>query len=87
MHDIEPYYSWVKYYDAASDDMSPFYGKEYNQDLYQDAIYNYYIDPNWDYIGSETLYIKLLFVTERCYFQCYYVFEAKCSGPSQSQWN
>ncbi len=62
MHDIEPYYSWIKYYDAASDDLSPFFGKEYNQDLYQDAIYNYYIDPNWDYIGSETLYIKLLYV-------------------------
>jgi hypothetical protein len=61
MHDIEPYYSWIKYYDAASDDLSPFFGKEYNQDLYQDAIYNYFIDPNWDYIGSETLYIKILY--------------------------
>ncbi len=61
MHDIEPYYSWTKYYDPASDECSPFYGKEYNYEFYQDAIYNYYIDPAWDYIGSETLYIKVLF--------------------------
>lgn len=61
MHDIEPYYSWMKYYDSAADEYSPFYGKEYNYDLYQDAIYNYYIDPAWDYIGSETLYLKILF--------------------------
>jgi len=61
LHEIEPYYSWLKYYDSSEDERSPFYGKEYNYDLYQDAIYNYYIDPAWDYIGSETLYIKLLF--------------------------
>ena len=62
MHEIEPYYAWLKYYDASQDELSPFFGKQYNYDLYQDAIYNYYIDPAWDYIGSETLYIKLLFV-------------------------
>jgi len=62
LHDIEPYFSWLKYYDSSQDQHSPFYGKEYNYDLYQDSIYNYYIDPAWDYIGSETLYIKLLFV-------------------------
>ena len=62
MHEIEPYYAWLKYYDSAEDECSPFHGKQYNYDLYQDAIYNYYIDPAWDYIGSETLYIKLLCV-------------------------
>lgn len=61
MHEIEPYYSWLKYYDSSEDERSPFYGKEYNYELYQDAIYNYYIDPAWDYIGSETLYMKMLF--------------------------
>lgn len=61
MHEIEPYYSWLKYYDSSEDERSPFFGKEYNYELYQDAIYNYYIDPAWDYMGSETLYIKLLF--------------------------
>lgn len=62
MHELEPFYSWLKYYNPAEDEQSPFFGKEYNYELYQDAIYNYYIDPAWDYIGSETLYIKLLYV-------------------------
>ncbi len=61
MHEIEPYFNWVKYYDSAVDELSPFYGKEYNYDVYKDAIYNYFIDPAWDYIGSETLYIKILY--------------------------
>ncbi len=62
MHEIVPYYSWLKYYDSSQDEYSPFYGKQYNYNLYQDAIYNYYIDPAWDFIGSETLYLKLLCV-------------------------
>lgn len=31
-------------------------------DMYSEAIYGYYIDPAWDYFGSETLYLKVLFV-------------------------
>lgn len=61
MHTIEPYYNWLKFYNSAEDDRSPFYGKEYNHDVYSDTIYGYYIDPAWDAIGSETLYIKILF--------------------------
>jgi hypothetical protein len=61
MHTIEPYYNWLKYYDVAADERSPFYGKEYNYDLYSDTVYGYYIDPAWDSIGSETLYIKILY--------------------------
>jgi len=63
MHEIEPYYSWLKYYDSSEDERSPFHGKEYNFNTYSDAIYNYLIDPAWDYMGSETLYIKVLFVS------------------------
>ena len=62
MHQIEPFYRWLKYYDSAVDPASPFNGKEYNYDLYSETIYGYYIDPAWDYMGSETLYIKLLYV-------------------------
>ncbi len=62
MHKIEPYYNWLKYYNPAEDEQSPYYGKEYNYDLYTNAIYNYYIDPAWDFMGSETLYIKILYV-------------------------
>lgn len=62
MHDIEPYYNWLKYYDPSADERSPFYGKEYNHDVYSETIYGYYIDPSWDFMGSETLYIKVLYV-------------------------
>lgn len=61
MHEIEPYYRWLNEYDPAKDELSPFFGKEYNHDLYQDTIYGYYIDPAWDYMGSETLYVKVLY--------------------------
>lgn len=61
MHDIEPYYNWLRYYDPARDELSPFHGKEYNLDVYSETIYGYYIDPSWDWIGSETLYVKILY--------------------------
>ncbi|MDX1628779.1 MAG: hypothetical protein R3345_08765 [Fulvivirga sp.] len=61
MHEIEPYYNWLQYYNPAEDELSPYYGKQYNYDLYSDTIYGYYIDPSWDFIGSETLYIKILY--------------------------
>jgi hypothetical protein len=61
MHEIEPFYNWNKYYEVHQDELSPFFGKEYNFDLYSDTIYGYYIDPAWDFMGSETLYIKILF--------------------------
>ncbi|MGL1888982.1 MAG: hypothetical protein OCD76_20885 [Reichenbachiella sp.] len=62
MHVIAPFYGWLKYYDSGEDEYSPFNGKEYNYDLYSDHIYGYYIDPGWDYMGSETLYIKLQYI-------------------------
>lgn len=61
MHQIEPYYNWLKYYNPAKDPQSPFYGKEYNFDQYSDTIYGYYIDPAWDFMGSDTLYMKILY--------------------------
>ena len=62
MHDIEPYYNWRDYYIASEDKYSPFYGREYNEFEFSQTIYNYYIHPQWDEIGSPTLFIKLLFV-------------------------
>jgi len=61
MHEIEPYYNWLQFYNPADDELSPYFGKQYNFDLYSENIYGYYIDPAWDFIGSETLYIKILF--------------------------
>ena len=62
MHEIEPYYNWLNYYDSSEDENSPYFGKEYNYNLYSETIYNYYIDPAWDFMGSDTLYIKILYV-------------------------
>lgn len=61
MHDIEPYYGWREKYDSSDDKDSPFYGREHNEFMYTDKIYNYYIHPQWDHFGAETLYLKLLF--------------------------
>ena len=62
MHTIEPFYNWQHLYVAAEDPDSPFYGREYSEFEYTNTIYNFYIHPQWDDIGSETLYIKILFV-------------------------
>jgi hypothetical protein len=62
LHDIEPYYRWRDYYVASDDKNSPFYGRVYSELHYTEKIYNYYIHPQWDFFGSPTLYMKLLFV-------------------------
>ena len=61
MHTIEPFYNWRHLYISSEDENSPFYGREYSELQYSNTIYNYYIHPQWDDIGSETLYIKVLF--------------------------
>lgn len=61
MHDIEPFYNWEEQYSSSEDPRSPFYEAEYNTEQYTNAIYGYYIHPLWDFIGSETLYVKILF--------------------------
>lgn len=61
MHTIEPFHGWRKYYVSEEDPNSPFYEKKYNYDQYSDTIYGYYIDPAWDFMGSETLYVKILY--------------------------
>lgn len=60
MQNIEPFYAWHELYEAAEDDRSPFYGREYSEFVYSNTIYNYYIHPLWDDMGSSTLYMKVL---------------------------
>ncbi|MBD3749847.1 MAG: hypothetical protein IE931_10140 [Sphingobacteriales bacterium] len=62
MHDIEPFYRWRDDYVAAEDDRSPFYQTEYNEFEFDKQIYNYLIHPQWDFFGSNTLYLKILFI-------------------------
>lgn len=61
MHTIEPYWNWRNLYMAEEDERSPFYGREYSEVYYTDAIYDHYIHPQWDNIGSTTLFLKVLF--------------------------
>ena len=61
MHEIEPFFNWRHLYIADEDPQSPFFGREYSEFHYSQTIYNFYIHPQWDDIGSSTLYIKVLF--------------------------
>lgn len=61
MHYVEPHYNWRGYYIASEDPSSPFYGREYSEFEFNNSIYNFYIHPQWDTIGSPTLFIKILF--------------------------
>ncbi len=62
MHRIVPYEGWLMYYDAYEDPRSPFF-RRYPTDYH--TIYNYVIHPAWDDIGSDTLYVKLLYADYR----------------------
>lgn len=61
MHNIEPYWKWRDLYIAEEDELSPFYGREYSEFEYTHAIYDHIIHPQWDEIGSPTLFIKILY--------------------------
>jgi hypothetical protein len=61
MHNIEPYYSWRHLYIASEDKKSPFYGRQYSEFEFTHAVYNYLIHPQWDEMGSNTLYLKVLY--------------------------
>lgn len=61
MHDIEPYYNWREYYESECDEHSPFFGREYSEFYYSDHIYDHYVHPQWDFFGSPTLVIKIIF--------------------------
>lgn len=62
MHDLAPYHRWRDFYTAEEDEFSPFHGCEYSEFEYTKKVYNYYIHPQWDDFGSNTLYLKVLFV-------------------------
>lgn len=61
VHSLEPHFTWISQYSAAEDPRSPFYGREYSEFYYQNAVYNHLIHPQWDDFGSQTLYLKILF--------------------------
>jgi hypothetical protein len=61
MQDIEPYYRWRDLYKSEEDELSLFYGREHSEFEYTNTIYNYFIHPQWDDFGSNTLYLKVIF--------------------------
>jgi len=61
MHDIEPHYHWRDDYIASEDQRSPFFGRQYSEFQYSQKVYNYFIHPQWDSFGSNTLYTKVLY--------------------------
>lgn len=61
MHMIEPYWNWRYLYTAEDDGNSPFFGREYSEFEFTDKIYDHVIHPQWDNIGSPTLFIKIIF--------------------------
>lgn len=61
MQNIEPFYNWRELYVASEDELSPFYGAVYSEFEYSNTVYNYFIHPQWDDFGSNTLYLKILY--------------------------
>jgi len=61
MHEIEPYFNWQRYYDSSEDERSPFYGREYKDFEFNNRIYDHIIHPEWDNIGSPTLFAKIVY--------------------------
>jgi len=61
MHEIEPHFNWRHLYRAEDDPHSPFYRRTYSEIYFTNTVYNYYIHPQWDEFGSQTLYAKILF--------------------------
>jgi hypothetical protein len=61
MHDIEPFFNWRHMYTSEEDPRSPFYGRTYSEFEFSQAVYNYYIHPQWDEFGSRTLYMKIIY--------------------------
>lgn len=61
MQDIEPFYNWREFYVAANDHRSPFFGTVYSEFEFTNTVYNYFIHPQWDTFGSNTLYLKILY--------------------------
>ncbi len=61
MHSIEPYFNWRGYYTAEEDPRSPFYGNEYSEFEFTNALYNHLVHPQWDQFGSPSLFVKVLY--------------------------
>lgn len=63
MHELIPHSGWQTHYIADEDINSPLYNNQGAPDNgYYHRMYDFIIHPEWDYIGCETLFVKLIFV-------------------------
>jgi len=62
LHNLEPYYNWRNLYTSEDDPRSPFYGEQHSEFYFTEKIYDHYIHPQWDNMGSSTLFLKILYV-------------------------
>ena len=62
MHLLEPHFNWRYMYNAEEDKRSPFYGVVHSEFEFSATVYNYYIHPQWEDFGSNTLYLKIIYV-------------------------
>ncbi|MEC8738960.1 MAG: hypothetical protein VXX63_03700 [Bacteroidota bacterium] len=63
MHQIEPFFHWQHLYRAEEDENSPFFGKNYSEFIFTNKVYNFALHPQWDSIGSDTLFTKLIYAS------------------------
>lgn len=68
MQDLEPFYRWRDIYVANEDPKSPLFRQENESNFASEAIYNYYIHPLWDSMGSKTLFLKILYTDYKKHF-------------------
>jgi hypothetical protein len=61
MYLVEPFFEWRNLYIASDDPASPFYNQEYSEFDFHNSIYNFYIHPQWDSMGSPTLFLKIVY--------------------------
>ncbi|HHG85044.1 MAG TPA: hypothetical protein ENJ82_09900 [Bacteroidetes bacterium] len=61
MHEVEPFYGWLKYYTSEQDANSPFFEVIHNEFEYDRQVYQYLAHPQWDHIDSESLLVKILY--------------------------
>lgn len=62
MHLLEPFFNWRYMYVSEEDKRSPFYGAQHSEFTFSTTVYNYYLHPQWDSFGSNTLYLKVIYV-------------------------
>ena len=62
MHYLEPFFNWLYLYNSEEDKQSPFYKVVHSEFEFSQTVYNYYIHPQWDNFGSNTLYLRVIYI-------------------------